>query len=211
MRLVGLALFDTGATAPSFPHIACTDGYAWMDEEVRRPCFSTTIATSAIIVAHAIDPPPDMPAIDRIIACAQMNGTQLARLFSAHCAACGADHFQIAAKRIRVLRHYIHPGAIDHIRRAKIPERFIRQWHFIDEPELPPNASPKQVKVREERERSLPVWRGDPERTLAAQIAWAMQYEINEADPQRKGGLPRAVRLQNRRELREQRRSMRNP
>lgn len=193
MSLVGLALFENGATPPSFPHVACSDGYAWMDEEARRACFSTSIAVSAIIVAQAIDPEYDLPAIDRMIACAQMNETQLKRLFPVDCKVCGADHHQVPLRHVRILRDYVHPDAVGHIREAKIPEYLLRRPHYLNEDDGPPEgASGKEMQSYEQMSRLIPVWRRDPDRTLAAQIAWSMQYRLG--GPQRKGAVPKVVK-----------------
>jgi hypothetical protein len=190
---VGLSLFEDGATPPSFPHINCSDGFAWIDEEERRPCFDASVAVSAIIVARAIAPAPDLPAIDRMIACAQMNQTQLRRVFPSECKACGANHFEIPKAHLRIVREYVHPEAVPHFREAKIPEYLLRRPHYLNEDEGPPEgASPKEIRAYEAMSRLIPVWRNDKERTLAAQIAWSMQFKLR--GPQRRGATPRIIK-----------------
>jgi hypothetical protein len=190
---MGLALLNDGANRPDFPHVVCSDGYAWMDEEARRACYSTSLAVSAIIVAQAIDPPPDLPSIDRAIAVAQMTERQLRKLFLPDCGACGADHYQIALRLVRIVREFVHPEAIIHLREARVPECLLRRPHYLDDDHgPPPNASPKELRSYEETSRLIPIWRKDPARTLAAQIAWSMQYQLN--PPRRRGAIPKAMR-----------------
>ena len=174
---MGFSLLADGATAPAFPHVACDDGFAWIEEEVRRACFSTRVAAPAKIVAQAIDPNPLLPGVDLILSVAALNRAQLPRIFKPKCPNCQVNHLQRAMKRARAAHDYVHPGAITSLRKAMVPDYLMCQVWIVNEDVPPENASEEQQEAFRKRMNFMPFWRGDADRTLAAQIAFALQYQ----------------------------------
>jgi len=192
---MGFSLLDEGATVPPFPHITCVDGFAWADEEARRPCFSASVSAPTRIVAQAIAPSPTLSGVDTILAVATLNHVQICRIFSADCRHCQVDHQRRALKCMKAARDYIHPDAIKHLRNAMVPEYLLLQPWIVNEDILRPDASEAEQKAFQRRSNFLPLWRKDPERTLAAQIAFAMQYAKKKSSGRPRGRPARAVTM----------------
>jgi hypothetical protein len=179
---MGFALEENGGVAPAHPHIFCAGdenlkgrGWAWHDHPNYRDCYSTdAVAAAAPLVAAAIDG-RELPGVDRLLAIARLKKEVVAgymRIFQNPCKACGSNHRERADRAIRVVQQYIHPGAVATLRAARVPEgnlrepRFLRHGCQVEEDE----------KSRKRKARCLPVWLGDPDKSRAAQILFAIRY-----------------------------------
>ena len=106
-----------------------------------------------------------------------LNRAQLPRIFKPKCPNCQVNHLQRAMKRARAAHDYVHPGAITSLRKAMVPDYLMCQVWIVNEDVPPENASEEQQKAFRKRMNFMPFWRGDADRTLAAQIAFALQYQ----------------------------------
>lgn len=183
---MGVLLFTDDTSPPPWPAIFCVGdaalkgrGWAWHDDEARRRCFGgLEIAASADVVAAAIDG-RDLPGVDRalaIVALSEETGTRmLRRVFRPSCPHCGGNHAERATAALRAIRGtrqvhaYVHKGAIDALRSAHVPERYLYQPRIIR-----PKA---EEKPSDRYSAHLPLILGDAERTRLAQIAFAQRYE----------------------------------
>lgn len=198
---MGVLLAGEGVSPPPGPAILCVGGgdlagrgWAWHEDEVRRLCFAgIEIPAPAELVANAIDG-RGLPGMDRALAIVRLReeiGAHdlLRRLFRRECPRCGANHQErpIAAVRAvlgtRDVCAYVHPGAVEALRRAYVPERYLYQPRIIrPKSEGGPQPDP-EVLARKARRYAdhLPVFVGEPERTRLAQICYAQQYEARKA------------------------------
>ncbi len=191
---MGLLLAVDDVAAPAWPAVLCAGGaggdgrgYAWHDEPRRRPCFAgVEVPAPAAIVAAAIDG-RELAGIDRCLAILALKDEggvfSLRRLFPHTCRVCGEDHEKRAAAALRVVDPrarrdpYAHQGAIEALRHARVPDRFLFQPRLV-RPLLSGRERSRVELERLDRYRAhLPVFIGDPERTRIAQIAYAQRYE----------------------------------
>lgn len=181
---MGFALEANGALAPTWPHIICAGaadlsgrGWAWHDDESRRPCFVAEVAAPADLVAAAIDG-RELAGIDRLLAIARLREEipgGLQRVFCKECPACGGNHLERAARAIRAVK-LIHPDAIEALRQAKVPESLLCEPYRRKKGAQ--GAVDPAKGERQSRAKGLTVWLGDFERTRLAQIAFASQYAL---------------------------------
>ncbi len=168
---MGFVLEADGGKSPDWPHIVCVDGWAWHDKPKRRPCFAgEKVAAPAQLVAEAIDG-RNLPGIDRILAVERLHEkihAGIYRVFQKECSACGGNHQERAMRLLRTGKE-IHPKVIDLLREARVPESLLCRPRFWKAGE-PRSAGPTMVRP------TLPVWPGDPGRTYAAQVAFAIRY-----------------------------------
>ena len=100
----------------------------------------------------------------------------LRRIFRHACPQCGGNHSERATAALRAMRGtphvsaYVQAGAVEHLRRARVPERYLYQPRLI---------RPRQEQSGERYGAHLPVVVGDSERTRLAQIAFALRYEAS--------------------------------
>lgn len=176
MPLMGFTL-DLNAP-PNWPHIVCTGtGYAWHEDKSRQRCFVGEVSAPAQIVAAAIDG-RDLPGIDRILAILALkehSGTAgLVRVFRAHCPRCEGNHLERATRALRALSS-IHPDAYEALRKAWVPE------NSLCEPRIKKKGKPESGEPdKKPGRRRIPVYQGDAAKTRAAQIAFAVQYQMRE-------------------------------
>lgn len=160
--------------APAGPHVICDGGFAWHDNDRMRACFVGDVSADVTMVDMAINAVGDRtrpqanltPAIDRLIAiCDLRNATTslvMRRLFREECPNCGANHWEVIRQSVRAVERFIHPGAIEAIRNARVPVVHLR---------FPDVRSPGATKRK-----GIPVIPGDDEGTKLAQIAYAMRF-----------------------------------
>ena len=154
-------------------------GWAWHEDERRRACFVGEIAAPAELVAQAIDG-RELAGVDRLLAIVRLKEESpfgLQRLFRIECPACGADHYERAKRAIRVVP-FIHEAAIERLRAARVPEHLLCEPRYRRSGETEPAADVKPKLA------GLPVFLGNTDRTLAAQLAFARQYALKKGQGQ---------------------------
>lgn len=175
---MGAAFECDGAEAPAWPHVRCTGasdrarcGWAWHDDPERRACFSAdAIAAPADLVADAIDGRA-LAGVDRLLAIARLHELTpggLLRIFRDRCPACGGNHRERARRAVRAVK-LIHPGAIDLLRQAQVPESLLSEPRYLKRGS---GRSPDRGNAK----RGLPVWKGEPRLTFMAQTWFAIGY-----------------------------------
>lgn len=198
-------------TAPEWPHFRCSGdgvgsgrGWAWQENERRRPCFSSErdINAPAALVAMAIDGGEPrighpIPGIDRMLAVATLRkcaGNGFLLVFRNKCH-CGSDH-RIRPRLLLSALEYVHPDAIPALRAAHVPERLLREpcIHRRGEVPIPDDEDALKalladaehrgkVKRRIALSKNLPFFERDPGRTYLAQVRFSLAYA-------RKSGIP---------------------
>lgn len=195
---MGFLLEEEGVVKPSHPHIVCAGGpelegrgWAWHDDLRCQLCYSgTEVAAPAPMVSAAMNG-QELTGIDRLLAAAVLKqeiGMAIWRIFQKVCPVCGKDHRERVDRSCRIMK-YIHPDAVPFLREARVPESHIRTPRQIKKgsraadlelEEQAKKLGPKELKVfrrnQTRRNKSIPVCIGDPDRTRAAQIAFAIKH-----------------------------------
>jgi hypothetical protein len=140
------------------------------------------------MVSNAING-QDLSGVDRLLAVAilkEHSGGAVVRLFPRTCPVCDNDHQERIHRSIRIVKQ-IHPDAVPFLREARVPETYIREPRYFykgaklkeeDEERLKEMTRDELKNFRRQQKRkkqSLPVWVGDPDKTRAAQIAFAIR------------------------------------
>jgi 8-oxo-dGTP pyrophosphatase MutT (NUDIX family) len=162
------------ATVPAGPHVICEGGFAWHDNERMRRCFVGDVSADVALVDMAINAIGDKtrpnanltPAIDRLVAICDLRnattGLVMRKLFRAKCPNCGSNHYEVVRQSVRAMEHFIHPGAVDALRNARVPVVHLR---------FPDIRTPGST-----NRKGIPVIPGDDEGTRLAQIAFALRF-----------------------------------